>query len=129
MVREPAEPTYRVYADPVYLTDDETTAKAAEELGHHVNELRHKKRTLPSQLGATVTVEIGMFDCRHCDNEGVVAREESEWLCLRCGIAVSDEIADIANERLESGNFERGRIEKEVDDLARSMGLTGGRSQ
>lgn len=118
--------TYRIYDDPVVLTDDETAAKAAAQLGYPVNELRHKKNTLPSQLGATVTVDIPEFECRYCDDGATVAREDGDWVCLRCGIGVSEKTAADANERLEAGEFERGRIEQEVDDLARSLGLTQG---
>jgi hypothetical protein len=114
--------TYRIYDEPVVMTTDESAAKAAEELGYHVNELRHMETDGPAMYGATVTVDIAEFDCGVCDSDDtVVSREDSEWVCLRCGMEVSENVAETANERLEAGDFQRGRIEKEVGDLARTV--------
>ncbi|WP_201293988.1 hypothetical protein [Natronorubrum halalkaliphilum] len=83
---------------------------------------RDKSDVMPSQLGASITVEIPMFECEYCgDDTERVAREDSEWVHHTCGMPVSDHFAETANEQLENGVFDRGIVEHEANAAAQRI--------
>lgn len=77
---------------------------------------------MPSQLGASITVEIPLFDCEYCgDDTERVAREDGEWVHHTCGMPVSDHVAQTANEQLENGKFDRGIVKHESNAAAQRI--------
>jgi len=78
-----------------------------------------KADTLPSELGASVTVVIPTFECEYCTNDSErLAREDGEWVHHICGMEVPQEYAETANRLLEDGEIDRGVVKMEARSAA-----------
>ena len=81
-----------------------------------------KADTLPSELGASVTVVIPTFECPHCQNDSErLAREDSEWVHHPCGMAVPEAYRETANRLLEDGEFDRGVVKQAARAAAQRL--------
>jgi hypothetical protein len=73
------------------------------------------------ESAAKLTVVLPEWDCGYCGAGPRVSREDGAWVCLRCGMGVSEQVADRADGRLAAGEGEHGIIAQEVEQIASNL--------
>ncbi|MFT4949919.1 MAG: hypothetical protein ACI9CA_002061 [Natronomonas sp.] len=76
------------------------------------------------ESAAKLTVVLPEWDCDYCGAGPRVSREDGAWVCLRCGMDVSEQVADRADDRLAAGEGEHGIIAQEVEGIAADLAAT-----